>query len=236
MTTESALSRLAQLRSQYGLCPRQHDQLVRLLAALESTAHAPTSVRRAESAIDVHVADSLVALEFETVREAATITDIGSGAGFPGLVLAMALPEGEVWLVESQSRKCAFINEIAALMDLENARVVCTRVEEWRRGVKGHDLVVARALAPQPVVLEYAAPLLRIGGALVDWRGRRKPDEEDAADRAASSLGMRSAEVRKVIPFDGATDRHLHMFVKTEETPPRFPRRSGIARKRPLGA
>jgi len=95
---------------------------------------------------------------------------------------------------------------------------------------------VARALAPQTVVLEYAAPLLRNGGALVDWRGRRSAEAEAQADRAATVLGLRRQEIRRVAPFEGATDHHLHVFTKVHETPPRFPRRAGIARKRPLGA
>jgi 16S rRNA (guanine527-N7)-methyltransferase len=95
--------------------------------------------------------------------------------------------------------------------------------------------VLARALAPQPVVLEYAAPLLRLGGRLVDWRGRRVPDEESAARRAGEELGMRLQEIRRVLPFADARDHHLHIWLKAAETPARFPRRPGIARKRPLG-
>jgi 16S rRNA (guanine527-N7)-methyltransferase len=113
---------------------------------------------------------------------------------------------------------------------------VCARAEEWSAGVARSDAVLARALAPQTVVLEYAAPLLRMGGALVDWRGRRDPSAEEAADRAASVLGLRRVETRRVTPFEQATDHHLHVFAKVEETPARFPRRPGIARKRPLGA
>jgi 16S rRNA (guanine527-N7)-methyltransferase len=113
---------------------------------------------------------------------------------------------------------------------------VCSRAEEWREGVSRCDVVTARALAPQPVVLEYAAPLLRMGGTLVDWRGRRDEAAEEAAQRAAALLGLSRAEIRRVIPFEGASDHHLHVFVKTGETPARFPRRAGIARKRPLGA
>jgi 16S rRNA (guanine527-N7)-methyltransferase len=111
---------------------------------------------------------------------------------------------------------------------------VPARAEEWGDGSSHHDLVVARALAAQPVVLEYAAPLLKVGGALVDWRGKRMPEEEDLADRAAEALGLRRTEVRRVVPFAGARDHHLHVFVKVEETPARFPRRAGVARKRPL--
>ena len=83
--------------------------------------------------------------------------------------------------------------------------------------------------------LELKAPLLRVGGALVDWRGRRAHAEERAADTAAAELGMRRAEVRRVRPFEGALERHLHVFVKISATPERFPRRPGVARKRPLG-
>jgi 16S rRNA (guanine527-N7)-methyltransferase len=85
------------------------------------------------------------------------------------------------------------------------------------------------------VVLEYAAPLLKLGGTLVDWRGKRVPGEEDAADRAAAVLGLRRTALRKVVPFEGARDHHLHVFAKAVQTPARFPRRAGVARKRPLG-
>jgi 16S rRNA (guanine527-N7)-methyltransferase len=84
-------------------------------------------------------------------------------------------------------------------------------------------------------VLEYAAPLLRVGGALVDWRGRRHADEERSATRAAAELGLRLLEIRRVEPYAEARDHHLHIYVKDSPTSARFPRRAGIARKRPLG-
>jgi 16S rRNA (guanine527-N7)-methyltransferase len=84
-------------------------------------------------------------------------------------------------------------------------------------------------------VLEYAAPLLAIGGHLVEWRGRRDPVDEDGAARAAAELGLRHVEVREVVPFAGAHSRHLHVFEKIAPTPPRFPRREGVAARRPLG-
>jgi 16S rRNA (guanine527-N7)-methyltransferase len=85
-------------------------------------------------------------------------------------------------------------------------------------------------------VLEYAAPLLRLGGTLVDWRGARARGEEEGAARAAEQLGMRLGRINRVEPFDGARNRHLHEFIKVAETPARFPRRAGMARKRPLGS
>jgi 16S rRNA (guanine527-N7)-methyltransferase len=236
MSAERTASPLAEIAQRYGLTNHQCGQLVSLLAAVERDEHAPTAVRDAARAADVHIADSLVALEVEEVRGAEIIADLGAGAGFPGLALAVALPRVEVRLVESQARKCAFMRGLVVQVGIENAKVVCTRVEDWEDGVGGHDLVTARAIAAQPVLLEYAAPLLRLGGLVVDWRGRRLQAEEDAALGAAGELGLRRLEIRGVQPFRAARDHHLHVFEKVAETPERFPRRAGMARKRPLGA
>lgn len=223
------------LRDRYGLTERQLDQLSAILGELEDVEWAPTAVRDPTHGVDVHLADSLSALELGALRGADSIADLGSGAGFPGLALAVGLPGTEVTLVESQARKCAFIERVSAAAAIENARVVCARAEEWREGLGRSDVVVARALAAQTVVLEYAAPLLRLGGALVDWRGRRDRAQEAQAARAADELGLRLLDIRHTEPYAGARDHHLHVFEKVAATPPRFPRRVGIARKRPLG-
>jgi 16S rRNA (guanine527-N7)-methyltransferase len=206
--------------------------LVELLAADD---RAPTTVRDPVRVRDDHLADSLVALELAEVRSAARIADLGSGAGFPGLPLAIALPDAQVSLVESNARKSEFLRRAIAAGVINNATVVNTRAEQWTAGLARHDLVTARALAPLPVVAEYAAPLLRIGGALVAWRGRRDSDAERAAAAAAATLGLAVANPQRVTPYRGARHRYLHVMVKTSETPPRFPRRAGVALKRPLG-
>ncbi len=220
----------------FDLGPDQLGQLTEILAILERDPHAPTAVRAPHEAAERHLADSLVGLDIDLIRDARFIADLGAGAGFPGVVLAVALPRAEVALVESQRRKCEFLDRLLAAAEVINARVVCARAEEWTEGLERNDVVVARALAPQAVVLEYAAPLLRVGGALVDWRGRRDAADEQAALDAGEELGMRRSEVRQVQPFAQATDRHLHTWLKAEPTPPRFPRRAGVARKRPLGS
>jgi 16S rRNA (guanine527-N7)-methyltransferase len=236
MPAERATMRLGEIAQRHGLSAAQSHQLGTLLSLLAGDEHAPTSVSRPERAVDVHVADSLMALEIPAVASAGSITDLGSGAGLPGLVLAVALPGAVVWLLESQARKCAFLEAAAAALGLANVRVVCARAEDWGAGAGRSDIVAARAVAAQPVVLEYAAPLLRVEGRLVDWRGRRAPEEEQAAARAAAELGMERMEIRRVEPFPDSRDHHLHVFAKVAETPGRFPRRAGIARKRPLGA
>lgn len=227
---------LTGLAERYGLSDGQLAQFAQLLDVLAADAHAPTSVREPAQALDVHIADSLVALELDVLRGAGEIADIGAGAGFPGLPLAIALPGSRFRLVESQARKCAFVERAQAVTGIGNAEAVCARVEEWPEGIGSHDVVLARAVAPQPIVLEYAAPLLRLGGGLIDWRGRRDREEERLAIDAAELLGLALDSIRRVEPFAGVRDHHLHVYLKVRETPDRFPRRVGMARKKPLAA
>jgi 16S rRNA (guanine527-N7)-methyltransferase len=210
-------------------------RLARLLQLIVSDPMSPTTVRDPQAALDDHLADSLVALELSVLRAASTVADLGAGAGFPGLPLAIALPGAEVALVESNGRKCAFMERAITACGIANACPIQARAEEWPEGIDAHDLVTARALAPLSVVAEYAAPLLRIGGSLVAWRGRRDPDGEAEADRAAAELGLELRDVVEVRPYPAAQHRHLHVLEKVRDTPDRFPRRPGAARKRPLG-
>lgn len=226
---------LAELVRRYGLSPAQQGQLDAILDGIERDPRAPTSVRDPERAVDVHLADSLVATELGELDGAESLVDIGSGAGIPGLVLAVALPACEVRLLESQRRKCAFMEDLLEIAEITNAEVVRGRAEQWPEGRERHDRATARALGAQPLVLEYAAPLLRVGGVLVDWRGRRDAEEEEAAVRAGELLGLERRGIVEVTPYRGATDLHLHVWDKREQTPERYPRRPGIAKKRPLG-
>ncbi len=196
---------------------------------------APTTVTEPEAVIRDHLADSLVALGLPAVAYARQIADLGAGAGFPGLALAIALPDAHVSLVESNGRKCAFMNRAAAAADVDNAAVVYARAEQWAAGRETCDLVTARALAPLSVVAEYAAPLLTEGGTLVVWRGGRDPEEEERAARASAILGLEPAPPLAVRPYPEAQRRHLHPFIKVAAIPARFPRRPGMALKRPLG-
>jgi 16S rRNA (guanine527-N7)-methyltransferase len=195
---------------------------------------APTSVHGPAQIRDVHIADSLAGLEVAEVRAAGRIADLGAGAGLPGLVLAVELPEAEVVLVESVGRKCAWMETTAERLGLANVRVACARAEELREG--GFDVVTARALAALPVLCEYAAPLLREGGVLVAWKGAVDAEEEADGLAAADVLGLRRDEVRPVRPYPGSERRTLHVFRKIAPTPAGYPRRPGMPAKRPLTA
>jgi 16S rRNA (guanine527-N7)-methyltransferase len=227
-------SSLSVVAERYRLSRDQRGQLVALLDRIARDDRAPTTVRDFDAAVGVHVADSLTALDVDAIRGATRIADLGAGAGFPGLPLAIALPGAQMSLVDSQNRKCEFIASIALEVGLTNVRTVCARVEDWSDGRGAQDVVLARALAAGPVVLEYGAPLLRLGGVLVDWRGRRNAGEEDASRLAADELGLQLAGIHHVHPFPGALSHHLHVYEKVRDTPDRFPRRTGVARKRPL--
>jgi 16S rRNA (guanine527-N7)-methyltransferase len=227
---------LCRLGARFELPPAAVRRLSTLLDLVERDPEAPTSVTARSDAVAVHVADSLTALELSAVRGASEIADVGSGAGFPGVVLAAALPRAEVHLVESSRRKCRFLARALTEAAIDNASVVCARAEDWSEGRARCDLVTARAIGPLAVILEYAAPLLELGGSLVAWKGGRNPSEEDDAAAAAEVLGLGLDEVVSVRPYAGSRDRHLHVFRKSAPTPARFPRRAGVARKRSLHA
>jgi 16S rRNA (guanine527-N7)-methyltransferase len=253
------------LAERYRLGEHERDRLVEMLRVLAEDEHAPSAVRDPAAAVEVHIADSLVAVDLPQVRGASQIADVGSGAGFPGLPVAVACPGSHVWLVESSARKCAFLRRAVRAVEIENVEVACVRVEDWAAGLGICDVVLARAVAPQPVVLEYAAPLLKRGGVLVEWRGALEPRDERASAAAAGELGLERVEVRpittkarrahpdhrrtgasratgsptgreqKATGGASGSGRYLYLHLKVRDTPERFPRRPGMARKRPLG-
>jgi 16S rRNA (guanine527-N7)-methyltransferase len=213
----------------------------RLLEALAAESDPHTTVSDPEAAMEVHVADSLSGLEVSSLASARRIADVGSGAGFPGLVLAIALPRAQVDLIESAGRKTAVIDRLIQAAALTNARSVTARAEEFAGtppalggGAGAYDVVTARAVGPLAVLVEYAAPLLREGGVLVAWKGARDAVEEEAGAAAAEKVGMAVREVLPVQPYPSSENRHLHVFEKVAPTPPEYPRRAGMAKKRPL--
>lgn len=224
------------LVARYGLPDVARDRLGRLLDALVGDPLAPTSVRDPGAALDDHLADALVALELEVVRTAGSLADLGAGAGVPGLPLAIARPDLSVVLIEAAGRKCAFMSRVAEDLGLSNVEVVHARAEELARSRPGaFDVVTGRAVSSLSVLAEYAAPLLAVGGVLVAWRGARDPEAELEGQRAAIELGLSVSAPVPVSPYFAAKRRHLHLMSKVAPTPDRFPRRPGMAAKRPLG-
>jgi 16S rRNA (guanine527-N7)-methyltransferase len=218
--------------------PAARRALEPVIELLATDPAAPSAVVDPERAWKVHVADSLSGLGFDELSAAHRICDVGSGAGFPGLVIAAARPEARLTLLDSSARKCDFMRRAVAASGLQNVDVVCDRAETWAEGagVGAYDAVIARAVGRLSTIAELASPLLPEGGVLVAWKGRRDPDEEAELARAAAALAMEPAEVRWVGPYAGSENRHLHLLRKSGPTPADLPRRPGMAKKRPRGS
>jgi 16S rRNA (guanine527-N7)-methyltransferase len=208
-----------------------------VLEELRAERASVSSVTDPERAWRVHVADSLSGLEVDALREAGRIADIGAGAGFPGIVLAAALPAARVDLIESVGRKCDFMRRAIAAAGLVNASVLCTRSEELASGAgrEAYAAATARAVGRLSTLAELASPLLAEGGVLVAWKGRRDPGEEKELGRAAAALAMRPELILPAGPYAGSRHRHLHVLRKSGPTPQDLPRRPGKAKKHPYG-
>jgi 16S rRNA (guanine527-N7)-methyltransferase len=223
------------------LDPAAREALERVLALLRAERRSVSSVTEPERAWQVHVADSLSGLQVRELAEARAIADLGSGAGFPGLVLAAALPAAGVDLIESVAAKCDFMRRAAAAGGIGNARVIEGRSEAWatapppQGGRESYDAVSARAVGRLSTLAELAVPLLREGGVLVAWKGRRNAAEEEELEAAAERLAMQPLQVLEVGPYAGSRHRHLHVVRKSGPTPDGLPRRPGMAKKRPFG-
>jgi 16S rRNA (guanine527-N7)-methyltransferase len=218
------------------LDPHAREKLETILALLAEERASVSSVVD-DRAWQVHVVDSLTGLEVDDLRMAAKIADIGAGAGFPGLALAVALPGSQVDLIESVGRKCEFMSRAIETAEIPNASVLNTRSEDWASsaGREAYDAVTARAVGRLSTLAELASPLLKPNGTLVAWKGKRDEDEERQLAAAAESLAMRPEEILDVGNRAGSEHRHLHILRKSAPTPDNLPRKPGIAKKRPKG-
>lgn len=209
-----------------------------VLELLEEEKASVSSITTPARAWRVHVEDSLTGLEVPELAKAGRIADIGSGAGFPGLVLAIVLPDAQLELIESVGRKCEFIQRAIDAAGIGNANVANARSEELAAldaHRESYDAVTARAVGRLSTLAELASPLLRNGGVLVAWKGKRDPDEEQQLDRAAEQLAMQPDLILDVGDHAGSKHRHLHVIRKLGATPEGLPRRPGMAKKRPVG-
>jgi 16S rRNA (guanine527-N7)-methyltransferase len=216
---------------------RALETVLRLLAEERASVSSVTDDR----AWKVHVEDSLTGLQVPELRSAGRIADVGAGAGFPGLVLAVALPKAQIDLIESIGRKTAFIERATAEAGIGNARAITARSEDVGRqeppggGRDAYDVVTARAVARLSTLAELASPLLREGGVLIAWKGKRDEEEEAQLSRAVELLAMVPESILGVGNRAGSEHRHLHVIRKCGATPSDLPRRSGMAKKRPRG-
>jgi 16S rRNA (guanine527-N7)-methyltransferase len=185
-----------------------------------------TGARSAEQLVP-HIVDSLTVVPYIKPP----YIDIGSGAGLPGIPVAM-LTGADTVLLEATAKKAAFLGAALEALHLETARAIVGRAEDAGRdpGLRGFQSATVRAVASAPAALELAAPFLAVGGLAVLQRGAAEPAEGPALGAAAAELGF---ALEAEAPLKGG--RRLLLIRKVGPTPERFPRRSGVAAKRPLG-
>jgi 16S rRNA (guanine527-N7)-methyltransferase len=201
------------------------EQLSLLVGLVCTTPVGVTAIRDPAEAAARHVLDALAGLPAVDAAPPGPLADVGSGGGLPGLVLAVVRPARETHLIEATARKAAFIAEVAAELGLD-VRVHAERSEDLGRGALRDAVAcaVARALAPPPVAAELCMPLVRPGGRLVLWS--REP--------AGTALAFAAGELGGSVLEPECPG--VLVIGKLGATPERFPRRPGMAAKRPLAA
>jgi len=186
-----------------------------------------------------HFADSLSPMTIDDVFKSRHIRaiDIGTGAGFPGLPLKIVNPDWQVSLVESTGKKCAFLRAIVAAMELDGVEIFNERCEELgyqKEHREKYDLAFARALSSLSTLIEYGLPFLKVGGLLIAHRGRTAADEATRVNVALEELGGEVKEIRHYEIAGLGGSRNLVVIQKVKPTSKHYPRRTGVAAKRPL--
>lgn len=192
-----------------------------------------TSVPKEEMA-QRHFADSLLPLLQEGLfPEGCSVIDVGTGAGFPGLVMAVAREDIRMTLLEAQQKRCTFLQAVCDALELKNVTIIHDRAETLGKSEEHreqYDRAVARAVAPMNVLCEYLLPFVQVGGMAVCWKGPQVENEKEDGNAAARKLGGKDMQLISM----GQGGHVVACVEKTEKTLPQYPRKNGIPTKRPL--
>jgi 16S rRNA (guanine527-N7)-methyltransferase len=181
-----------------------------------------------------HFEDSLSLLQVIPLTNQSLI-DVGAGAGFPGIPLKLACPEIRLTLLEATRKKAEFLKHIVSILALKETEVIWGRAEDIAKDRReSYDLAVARAVAPLNVLCEYCLPLVRVGGLFIAYKEEKVEEELEEAEPAIEILGGALKEIKKVKLPNSDIVRSLVVIKKLSSTPLKYPRRSGMAKKRPL--
>ena len=197
-----------------------------------------TAITEPEAVRVRHFLDSLSIVKAVPLRTGMRLIDVGTGAGFPGLPLAIAFPEIHVTLLEATGKKVAFLDHVIDALGLTNATTLKARAEEAGHmpDQRAHyDVVVARAVARMPALVEYLLPLARINGRCLAMKGVTAEEEAHDARHALRILGGRVQRILTVELPDVADAHHLVVVEKTDPTPTAYPRKPGVPTRKPLG-
>jgi 16S rRNA (guanine527-N7)-methyltransferase len=198
-----------------------------------------TAITQPEEVRVRHFLDSLSLVSVVSFDEGDRLIDVGTGAGFPGMALAIAFPHLQVTLMDATAKKLAFAEHLIARLRLRNVRTLHARAEEAGQRVQQRaqfDVVTARAVARLPILLEYMLPLAKVNGLCIAMKGATAETEIADSHKAAAILGGEIQPPAKVL-LPGVDDPHyLVTTIKVKSTPRAYPRKAGIPTKSPLGA
>lgn len=197
-----------------------------------------TSITEPGEVLTKHFLDSLsVFTALAELPATISLIDVGSGAGFPGLPLKIALPQLQLTLLEATAKKTAFLHHLVAILNLPEVTIVTARAEEAGQRAQQrerYDVAVARAVAALPVLAEYTLPLVKVGGRVIIQKGQYPLEEINQAGRAIETLGGQLVQtVAVTIPGLNA-ERHLVVIQKNKATPKQYPRRPGLPAQKPI--
>ena len=197
-----------------------------------------TAVRDRDEALQKHIADSLSCDFMEEYEAAENVIDIGTGAGFPGVPLAIVSPDKKFTLVDSLNKRLRIIDELTGELGIKNVTTVHGRAEDVGKSKEyreQYDICVSRAVASLDVLCEWCLPLVKNGGYFVAYKGENVSRETEDAENAIKILGGKIAEIRKVQTEEESISGHvLVMIKKVKNTPSKYPRQAGQAKKNPL--
>lgn len=197
-----------------------------------------TSIVEPHEIVVKHFLDSLSVYQvLPTGPSNLSLIDVGSGAGFPGLPLKIALPDLRLTLLEATGKKTAFLQHIVQVLHLTGVTVLTARAEEAGRRPdqrERYDVAVARAVAPLPALVEYTLPLVKVGGWVIVQKGQHPADEVKAGANALGILGGKISQILPIAVPGLEAERHLVVIQKNKVTPLLYPRRPGLPTKKPI--
>ncbi len=196
-----------------------------------------TAIRDEQGVRTKHFLDSFSCVQAWKDKPPQTLVDVGTGAGFPGLVLKILYPRLKLTLVESVGKKVTFCRHIVDTLHLDDVNVIQARAEtlgQQPRFREAFDWAVARAVAQLPILSEYLLPLVKVGGVMLAQKGESAPAESQAAENALRILGGKMRQIFPVTLPGVVEERYLIVVDKVGATPPLYPRREGTPAKKPL--
>jgi 16S rRNA (guanine527-N7)-methyltransferase len=196
-----------------------------------------TAIRELDPAWRRLIIDSLTPLPVLELAPGARAIDIGTGAGLPGLPLAIARPDVHFSLVDSTGKKINFLRSVVEALQLENVELHADRIEnlgQERKHRETYDLATSRAVGPMNMVLEYSLPLLRVGGVMLAMKGPKVVEELETSSDAMLKLGAGDLDLIPAYPESFENELVLVRVQKEETTPRMYPRLPGTPKKEPL--